>query len=117
MKAGRGHKYKAIASECQQGHNHPSRREAKRCNELHLLQRAGKISHLTTQPVFRFSVNGVPLMMRNGQQAKFTPDFQYFDLERGKAIVEDSKGMVVRDYPLRAALFRALNPGIELIEV
>lgn len=114
---GRGNKYGARKTACNHGHMHPSAREANRCNELHQMQRAGKISHLQYEPVFRFSVNGVAIKMRNGHQAKFKPDFQYFDIDNCRSIVEDTKGYIVRDYPLRAALFRALYPGIELREV
>lgn len=105
-------KYRAVRTPCNHGHKHPSKREAKRCNDLHLLQRAGAISQLTYEPVFRFEIDGKPVKMRNGSVAKFTPDFQYFEDE--KHVVEDVKGMMVRDMPLRLALFRHLFPEIEL---
>jgi hypothetical protein len=105
-------KYNARPTHCQHGHTHASKREAKRCDELHLLQRAGEISDLEIEPVFRFVINGKQLKMGNGQAARYTPDFVY--VENGREICEDVKGVVVRDFPLRAALFRHLFPTIEL---
>ena len=106
------HKYRARKTACAYGHSHPSKREAKRCEELHLLFRAGEIDALVYEPEYNFVVNGFPVMMRNGAKAKFTPDFAY--LERGKIIVEDVKGMMTADCRLRHALFRHLFPEIEL---
>jgi len=111
QKKASGSKYGAKKSNCLHGHEHASRREAKRCNELHLLQRAGKIERLEQQPVFRFEVAGQPVMLENGQQARLTADFTY--VENGRQVVEDSKGFVVRDFPLRWALARALWPEID----
>jgi len=51
-------KYHAKKTPCTNGHMHASKREAMRCNDLHLLQRAGEISGLQQQPVFRFAING-----------------------------------------------------------
>ena len=113
--AGGGNKYRAKRSYCLADHLHDSGREAKRCNELHLLQRAGKITDLAIQPHYAFEIDGKPLKGKNGHKLGFTADFEYREADR--TIAEDSKGFVVRDYPLRSALFRALHPHIELREV
>ncbi len=110
-------KYGAKKTPCANGHTHDSAREAKRCNELHLLQAAHQIGFLRIQPRFEFTIAGKPLKMKNGHTARFTPDFAYVELPSLKEVAEDSKGFVVRDYPLRAALFRALYPMTELREV
>lgn len=112
MAGERPHKYRAKRTTCPHGHSHPSKREAKRCAELHLLFRAGQIDALVYEPEYNFVVNGYPVMMRNGHKAKFTPDFGY--LENGKVVVEDIKGMMTQDARLRHALFRHLYPEIEL---
>jgi hypothetical protein len=106
-----GNKYGAVKSTCGAGHEHDSKAEAKRCNELHLLQRAGVIAGLEQQPVFRFTVDGRPVMLDNGQQARLKADFSY--IENGKKVVEDRKGVIVRDFPLRWALARTLWPEID----
>lgn len=114
---GRGNKYGAKKTPCQHGHTHDSAREARRCNDLHLLQRAGEIYALRNQPWFPFQVDGKPLKGKNGHALGVTLDFYYVEKPTGKQICEDSKGFVVRDYPLRSALFRALYPQFELREV
>jgi Protein of unknown function (DUF1064) len=106
-------KYHAKRTQCLFGHLHDSKREAGRCNELHDDQRRGKIVGLTLQPKFQFYINGIPIKMGNGHVAKYTPDFSYS--QNGQLIVEDVKGFVVRDFPLRAALFRALFPDWKLL--
>lgn len=106
------HKYGAIKATCSQGHSHPSKREAKRCDDLHLLFRAGQIDALVYEPTYPLTINGEPIKMRNGHTARYRPDFTY--LERGKVIAEDVKGFEVRDFPLRAAVFRHCYPEIEL---
>lgn len=105
-------KYRAKPTTCTAGHNHASKREAARCAELRLLFRAGQITALAFEPTYHFEVGGHPLLMSNGHKAKYRPDFAY--LEGNRMVVEDVKGFVVRDFPLRAALFRACYPDIEL---
>lgn len=104
-------KYGARKTPCSHGHVHASAREARRCNELHLLQRAGQITGLQQQPVFVFAIDGRPVKMDNGHQAKLTADFTY--VESGRKVVEDSKGFIVRDFPLRWALARTTWPEID----
>lgn len=110
-------KYGARKTDCRNGHNHASKREAKRCDELHLLLRAGEIESLEHQPRFYFTVNGVELKHDNGRRAVYTADFAFDDRQSAKRIVEDTKGMSARDWPLRKALFRACYPELVLREV
>ncbi len=42
-------KYNSRKCECGQGHLHDSQKEAQRCNELTLLEKAGQISNLRQQ--------------------------------------------------------------------
>lgn len=105
-------KYFARRTTCAHGHSHASAREAKRCAELHLLLRAGEIDGLVVEPTYELSCNGNKIRMGNGHVAKYRPDFTY--IERGYLVAEDVKGFVVRDFPLRAALFKACYPEIEL---
>jgi len=109
-------KYGAKKTPCRHGHTHASGREAKRCNELHLLLHAGEITHLETQVQYWFHIDGRPLVHLNGRRVGYKPDFRYRE-RNGKLIVEDSKGFAARDWPLRSAMFRALYPDTELREV
>ena len=109
----RGTKYNAKKSTCSAGHTHDSIGEARRCDDLHLMLRAGAISDLSVSPVYRFILpDGKAIKMKNGQVARYTADFQY--MENGKLILEDFKGFIARDFPLRRALFEALFPDITL---
>jgi hypothetical protein len=113
-RAPRSNKYGARKTHCGGGHTHDSQREAMRCDHLHLMQRAGAISDLQQQPAFWFAIDGVAVKYPNGRRVGVTFDFAY--QERGRSVVEDSKGMRVRDWPLRRAIFEALHPDIEVRE-
>jgi len=107
-------KYRAVKSQCRTGHTHDSKREAIRCNELHDLQAAGAISDLIIHPQYWFVINGRQLKHGNGRRVGYKSDFQY--VENGINVTEDVKGVVVRDWPLRRAIFIALFPGHQLRE-
>jgi hypothetical protein len=112
-----GNKYGARKTPCRYGHTHASKREAKRCDELHLLQRAGEIEDLEQQPRFTFTVNGIELKHDNGRRAVYTADFGFVDRQSARRVIEDTKGYSARDWPLRKALFRACFPDLILREV
>lgn len=118
---GRANKYGAKKTRCSQGHLHDSAKEARRCNDLHLLARAGEIDDLEVQPKFYFCIGGVQVKHDNGRRVGFTPDFSYIDMKSGADVVEDVKAASTRarsnDYPLRKAMFKALFPAIEFREV
>lgn len=79
-----------------------SKKEAKRYQELKLLERAGEIIHLELQPVFDCVVNGHKV-------CKYKADFQYFEHEW---IVEDvkgyKKGSAYAHYRTKVKLVKAL---------
>ncbi len=108
----KGQKYNAKKTPCNNGHTHPSKKEAKRCDELHLAQKGGLIRNLEVQPKFVWDINGGPVMMQNGQPMGYVADFQYF--EGNRHVVEDSKGMMTPDARIRFNLFRHLFPNTEL---
>lgn len=88
-----------------------SKAEARRYDELCLLERAGEISGLECHPVYRFAVNGVKI-------GRYTPDFRYRDAF-GCLVVEDVKGgraTRTEAYRLRARLMLACH-GITVREV
>lgn len=108
-------KYGARKTVCSAGHTHGSKKEARRCDELHLLQRGGVIRQLSIQPQFWFQIDGQALMHDNGRRVGYKADFQYFEGDQN--VVEETKGLVVRDWPLRKALFKACYPYIKLVEI
>jgi len=107
-------KYRAVKAQCGAGHTHDSKREAIRCNELHILQAAGEITDLTIHPQYWFVINGRQLKHPNGRRVGYKSDFEY--VENGMLVTEDVKGVVVRDWPLRRAVFKALFPNHDLRE-
>jgi hypothetical protein len=107
-------KYRAVKAQCNAGHTHDSKREAIRCNELHILQAAGEITDLTIHPQYWFVINGRQLKHSNGRRVGYKSDFEY--VENGMLVTEDVKGVVVRDWPLRRAVFKALFPNHDLRE-
>ena len=108
-------KYRAVKANCNAGHTHDSKREAIRCNELLALQAAGAISELKVHPQYWFVINGRQLKHANGRRVGYKSDFEY--TECGIKITEDVKGVIVRDWPLRRAVFIALFPDHTLREI
>lgn len=102
------HKYHAIRTTCSTGHSHPSKAEAKRCDDLRLLERAGQIARLEQQPRFACKINGTLV-------CTYVADFAYFDKE--KRVIEDVKGHSTPVYKLKKRLVEALFPGTVIVEV
>ncbi len=130
---GGGNKFGAKGCACSAGHQHPSKAEARRCDQLHLLARAGVIRDLEVQPQFWFvipvvrEVNGKvevsheQVKHEGGRRVGYRADFAYREARTDGAfrhVVEDVKGAYRDDaWTLRKAIFRALFPAIELREV
>lgn len=83
-----------------------SRAEADRYAELCLMQRAGEISGLETQPQYTLTVRGVKICDYYG-------DFRYW--QNGQLVVEDVKGVRTPEYRLKAKLMLACH-GIAIVE-
>lgn len=108
-------KYFARKTPCNFGHTHASATEARRCGELHLLQREGEISGLKVEPRFHFTINGRDVKMRNGHTLRYTGDFAYVEAEQ--QVVEEVKaknGFMSRDVPIKLALMAVCFPDVEL---
>lgn len=86
-----------------------SRAEARRYNELKLLDRAGEIEHLGLQPKFDLTVNGHLV-------CRYIADFSYWS--RGYRVIEDVKSKATKtpQYRIKVKLLKALT-GIEVREV
>jgi hypothetical protein len=72
-------KYRAVKAQCRAGHTHDSKREAIRCDELHILEAAGKISELIIGPQYWFVINGKQLKHANGRRVGYKSDFEYVE--------------------------------------
>lgn len=108
-------KFGAKRAQCNHGHTHSSQKEARRCNDLHLLERAGQIVGLRVEPKFHFTINGSYMKTLSGRLAIYRPDFTY--VENKQQVAEDVKGnraTITEASALRMALFCACYPDIEL---
>lgn len=103
-------KFGARHTHCGSGHVHDSIAEAVRCNELHVMQRAGEITGLRIQPKY---VLIPPQKFPKGSGNKnelavsYKADFEYF--ENGIQIVEEVKSEHTakqKDYVIRRKLFK-----------
>ena len=111
-------KYKNSKCKCNQGHIHDSRKEARRCNELTLLERAGEITNLRQQvkyvliPAQRDKSTEVYQRGKHKGEPKegkllekecdYYADFVY--TKNGREVVEDAKGMRTEVYKLKKKL-------------
>ena len=84
-----------------------SRREARRHEELRLLEKAKDIADLKKQTPFRIEINGELV-------CTYKADFTY--LKAGVLVVEDAKGCKTPVYRLKKKLMKAVH-GIDIIEV
>lgn len=85
-----------------------SAKEARRYGELKLLERAGEISSLRTQPRFPIVINGVKV-------CTYVADFAYFEGEP-TCVVEDVKGFKTDVYKIKRKLMKACH-DIDVVEV
>lgn len=78
-----------------------SKREAKRYDELKIMQHAGLISDLQLQFPLHLEVCGRHI-------CTYIADFRYFDREKGVMVHEDSKGVRTQVYLLKKKLVHAI---------
>lgn len=96
-------KYGAKKTDCLHGHLHDSGMEAKRCNELHVLEIAGTLTNLTQQPEFPITINGKHICI-------YRADFGY--MVQDCKIYEDVKGLATSVFRLKQKLVEASYPGV-----
>ena len=94
----RRHKYGAVRTVVD-NITFASKAEARRYQELKILQQSGFISGLTLQPTYALRVNGLVV-------CTYKADFAY--VEAKKSIVEDVKGYKTPVYRLKKKLFEAI---------
>lgn len=90
-------------------------REARRYQELKLLQKVGKISELELQPRYEL----IPKYKKNNKtirKTEYVADFRYKD-EKGNIVVEDVKGTKTELYKLKKKLLEYLYKDIEIKEI
>lgn len=122
-------KYYNVKTRTSDGLVFDSQKEARRWEELLILQKANKISDLQRQVIFellpnqyetyeRYSKRG--LRLEDGtrlveRKVDYIADFVYRD-EKGNLIVEDVKGMKLPEYKIKRKLMYAVH-GIKITEI
>lgn len=87
-----------------------SKREARRYDELSMLQSVGKISGLRRQVRFPMDMNGQRI-------CTYIADFTYYDLVEQKDVVEDSKNSYLAKHDRTFSLKRKLMKALYNIEI
>lgn len=98
------------------GEEFDSQLEANRWYELKLLQRAKQIKDLRRQ--IRFELQSS--YKKNGktiQSINYIADFVYYDLNKKKVVVEDTKGFKTETYKLKKKIFEYIHPELEITEI
>ena len=102
------HKFHAIPTVID-GIRFASKAEAKRYEELKLMQKSREIKKLELQPSYQIEVNGQKI-------CKYIADFKYQD-KQGNEHIEDVKGILTPVFRLKQKLLRAcLGLEIEIIK-
>jgi|WetSurMetagenome_2_1015567.scaffolds.fasta_scaffold27452_7 hypothetical protein len=105
----RRHKYGAVATDVE-GIRFPSRREAARWQALRILERAGRVCTLERQVRIPLHAPG------GGLVGHYVADFRYYDVELGRTVVEDAKGVKTDVYQWKKRHVLAEH-GISIQEV
>lgn len=99
------------------GYTFDSKAEAKRYEELVLLQRAGTILNLRVHPSWEI----LPTLRVAGKRTlparKYAADFSYNETKGTGLVVEDVKGVRTPVYRLKVQMFLAAHPEIDFREV
>ena len=107
-------KYSNKKCRCASGHIHDSKKEAKRCNELTILEQTGYIQDLRQQVKFVL----IPSQKIGGKvverECSYYADFVYS--EGGRQIVEDTKGVKTKDFIIKRKLMLYVH-GIKIVEL
>ena len=123
-------KYYNIKTRALDGSVFDSNKEARRWDELILLQRAGQITDLRRQVAYELIPAQYETYERYGKDGKrlkdgvrllerkveYVADFVYTITDTGQNIVEDTKGVRTKDYILKRKLMLAVH-GIRIREV
>lgn len=107
----RRNKYASRPLRCQAGVMHQSTSEARRCDELHLMQKGGLIRDLEAHPQVRFRLD-----VAGHHICDYLADFVYFDNERNEQVVEDVKGFQTEISKFKLKLMAAVHGvNVELV--
>lgn len=81
-----------------------SKKEARRYEELKLMEKTGLITNLVLQPRYEL-LKGFKRRGKTHRKIEYIADFKYFDNERQIEIIEDVKGVITSVFSLKMKLF------------
>lgn len=93
-----------------------SRAEMNRYAELHMMERAGLIKDLETQPEYVLQP-GFRFRGASVRPITYRADFRYLDIESNRIIVEDQKGHPTAEYKIKKKMLLYNYPDINFMEV
>lgn len=91
-----------------------SKKEAKRYQELHLLEKEGEIRDLELQVRIYLEGKNGPILTEKGRKMSYVADFRYFDVRLNAWVIEDVKGWKTDVYKIKKAILAAQN--VEIFE-
>lgn len=94
-----------------------SKKEAKRWNELKLLEKANEITELERQKRFELQPSYTNNLGEHIRAITYIADFFYYDKKKGIYIVEDVKGIKTDVYRLKKKLFEYVYPNLTIKEI
>ena len=101
----RRNKYSATGCRCKKNHYHDSRGEARYCDELNLLEKAGELQEYKTQVNYDLYINDKKI-------CRHIVDFEVINKE-GKKEIHEFKGFSTALWQLKRKIFEAVYPDIE----
>ena len=106
-----GPKFNNRPNRCRDGKMHQSTAEARRCDELSLMEAGGLIRDLRAHPQVRFRLD-----VDGHHICDYLADFVYFDKERNCEVVEDVKGHQTEVSKFKLRLMEAVHGvNVELV--
>ncbi len=103
-RGGRGNKFGAKKTVVD-GITFASKFEADRYITLKYLQMAGEITDLVLQPKFKIYKGFTDRYGKKRQPIHYLADFQYFEIETGEVVVEDTKGFDTPVFSMKKKMF------------
>lgn len=97
-------KYHSKKAKCTARHIHDSKKEARRCNTLRMMEKSGVISDLQIQRKFELIPSQRFESMENERSCSYIADFTYF--KDGIFVIEDTKGYKTPEYVIKRKLLK-----------
>ena len=94
-----------------------SKKEGKRYTELKLLKKAKIIDELELQKVFELQPKYTNAKGEHIRSITYKADFYYYDKQKERYIVEDTKGFKTEAYKLKKKLFEYVYRDLTIEEI